>query len=152
MKRILLPALFTLTFCGLAFSETASASEPASAAEKTFANENPPAALEEMFAETKARLDLTDEQAEQITPILQSNFESRQAVLLKYGIDLESRKPPAQKLGFRKARTLGKELEKVGASTEKALKDILTKEQMREYKAMQNERKNKMRERLRARR
>ena len=146
MKNILLLALFTLTFCGPAFSETASV------VEKNSPNENASAVLEEFIAETKARLDLTDEQAEKITPILQSNFESRRAVLLKYGIDIESRKPPAQKLGFRKARTLGKEINKVRASTEKALEDILTKEQMSEYKTMQNERKNKMRERLRARR
>jgi hypothetical protein len=114
MKSVLLLTLFTLTYCGLAFSETDSVVEP----------ENASAVLEDMFAETKARLDLTDEQVEQVTPILQSSFESRRAILLEYGIDIESRKPPAQKLGFRKA--------------------------LSEYVAMQNERKNRMRERLRA--
>ena len=54
-----------------------------------------------IWAETNARLDLTDEQAEQVAPILQSNFESQRAVLLKYGIDIESGKPPAKKLGYR---------------------------------------------------
>lgn len=140
MKSILLLTLFTLTYCGLAFSETDSVVEP----------ENASAVLEDMFAETKARLDLTDEQVEQVTPILQSSFESRRAILLEYGIDIESRKPPAQKLGFRKARTLGKELDNVRASTLRELDSILTEEQMSEYVAMQNERKNKMRERLRA--
>jgi uncharacterized coiled-coil protein SlyX len=140
MKSILLLTLFTLTYCGLAFSETDSVVEP----------ENASAVLEDMVAETKARLDLTDEQVEQVTPILQSSFESRRAILLEYGIDIESRKPPAQKLGFRKARTLGKELDSVRASTLRELDDILTEEQLSEYVAMQNERKNKMRERLRA--
>ena len=140
MKSILLLTLFTLTYCGLAFSETDSVAEP----------ENASAVLEDMFAETKARLDLTDEQVEQVTPILQSSFESRRAILLEYGIDIESRKPPAQKLGFRKARTLGKELDNVRASTLRELDDILTEEQLSEYVAMQNERKNEMRERLRA--
>lgn len=140
MKSILLLTLFTLTYCGLAFSETDSVVEP----------ENASAVLEDMFAETKARLDLTDEQVEKVTPILQSSFESRRAILLEYGIDIESRKPPAQKLGFRKARTLGKELDNVRASTLRELDDILTEEQLSEYVAMQNERKNKMRERLRA--
>jgi len=142
MKNILLLALFTLTFCELAFSDTASV------VEKNPLHENASAALEDMFAETKARLDLTDEQVEQVTPILQSSFESRRAILLKYGIDIESRKPPSQKLGFRKARTLVKELDKVRASTSKKLDDILTKEQMSEYVTMQNERKKKMRKRL----
>ena len=140
MKSILLLTLFTLTYCGLAFSETDSVVGP----------ENASAALEDMFAETKARLDLTDEQVEKVTPILQSSFESRRAILLEYGIDIESRKPPAQKLGFRKARTLGKELDNVRASTLRELDDILSEEQLSEYVAMQNERKNKMRERLRA--
>jgi hypothetical protein len=144
MKSILLLTLFTLTYCGLAFSETDSV------VEKSSRPENASAVLEDMFAETKARLDLTDEQVEQVTPILQSSFESRRAILLEYGIDIESRKPPAQKLGFRKARTLGKELDNVRASTLRELDDILTEEQLSEYVAMQNERKNRMRERLRA--
>jgi len=144
MKSIFLLTLFTLTFSGLAFSETASA------VEKNSQNENSSAVLEDIFAETMARLDLIDDQAEQVTPILQSSFQSRRAILLKYGIDIESRRPPAQKPGFRKARTMGKELEKVRASTEEALDDILTKEQMSEYVKMQNEQKNKMRQRLSA--
>ena len=64
MKNILQLALFTLAFCGPAFSE------PASVVEKNSPNENPSAALEEIVAETKVRLDLTDKQAEQITPIV----------------------------------------------------------------------------------
>ena len=124
MKSILLLTLFTLTDFGLAFAETDSV------VEKNPRHENASAVLEDMFAETKARLDLTDEQVEQVTPILQSSFESRRAILLKYGIDIESRKPPAQKLGFRKARTLGKELDNVRASTLRELDDILTEEQL----------------------
>ena len=144
MKNVLLLALFTLTFSGLAFSE------PDSVVEETTAAKNPPAALEEMIAETKARLDLTDEQAERVAPVLQSGFESQRSVLKKYGIDIESGEPPAQKLGFRKARAMGQELQTVRASTAEALEDILTKEQMREYETMQDERRNKMRERIRA--
>ena len=144
MKNILLLVLFTLTFCGAAFSDTASV------VKKNSQNENSSAVLEDIFTETRSRLDLSDEQVEQITPILQSSFESRRAILMKYGIDIENRKPPAQKLGFRKARTLSKELERVSSSTSRKLDDILTKEQMSEYTTMQNERKSKMRERLRA--
>jgi hypothetical protein len=146
MKNILLLTLFTLIFCWSVFSNGASMPE------KYLQNENSSAVLKDIFTETKARLDLSEEQVEQITPILQSSFESRRAILQKYGINIESRKPPAQKLGLRKARTLSKELEKVSSSTSRKLDDILTKEQMSEYRAMQNERKNKMRQRLRARR
>ena len=144
MKNVLLLALIALAFCAPAFSESTSA------VEVTTANEDPPAALEEMFAETKDRLDLSDEQVKKIEPILQSSYESQQAVLQKYGIDIESGEPPAHKLGFRKARAMGQELQTVRASTAEALEDILTKEQMREYETMQDERRNKMRERIRA--
>ena len=142
MKNILLLALFTLTISGAAYSDSATVVKTASQ------NEHPSAALEDIFAETKARLNLSDEQLEQVAPILQSSFESRRAILLKYGIDIESRKPAARKLGIRKARTLSNELKKVSSSTSKKLDDILTKEQMSEYTTMQNERKSKMRQRL----
>jgi len=136
--------LFTLTISGAAYSDSATVVKTASQ------NESPSAALEDIFAETKARLNLSDKQVEQVEPILRSSFESRRAILLQFGIDIESRKPPAQKLGFRNLRTLSNELKKVSSSTSRKLDDILTKEQMSEYTTMQNERKSKMRERLRA--
>jgi len=144
MKNILLLVLFTLTISGAAYSDSATVVKTASQ------NESPSAALEDIFAETKARLNLSDKQVEQVEPILRSSFESRRAILLQFGIDIESRKPPAQKLGFRNLRTLSNELKKVSSSTSRKLDDILTKEQMSEYTTMQNERKSKMRERLRA--
>jgi len=144
MKNILLLVLFPLTISGAAYSDSATVVKTASQ------NESPSAALEDIFAETKARLNLSDKQVEQVEPILRSSFESRRAILLQFGIDIESRKPPAQKLGFRNLRTLSNELKKVSSSTSRKLDDILTKEQMSEYTTMQNERKSKMRERLRA--
>jgi hypothetical protein len=144
MKNILLLALFTLTISGAAYADSATEVKTGSQ------NESPSAALEDIFAETKARLNLSHEQVEQVAPVLQSSFESRRAILLKYGIDIESRKPPALKLGIRKARALSNELKKVSSSTSRKLDDILTKEQMSEYTTMQNERQSEMRKRLRA--
>ena len=144
MANILLLALFTLTISGAAYSDSETVVKTVSQ------NESPSAALEDIFAETKARLNLSHEQVEQVAPVLQSSFESRRAILLKYGIDIESRKPPAQKLGIRKARALSNELKKVSSSTSRKLDDILTKEQMSEYTTMQNERQSEMRKRLQA--
>ena len=96
---ILLLALFTLTFSSAAFSDNAT-SDKATAVETDSQYQSSSDAWEDIFAETKARLNLSEEQVEQITPILQSSFESRRAILQKYGIDIESRQPPAQKLGF----------------------------------------------------
>ena len=108
-------------------------------------------ALEEFFLEAKTRLDLNDQQVKEARPILQSSFRARQAILETYGIDLESRKPPAKKLGFREMRSMARELDKVRSDTSTQLRSILTKEQMNEYVRMQNERKSEMRQRLRAR-
>lgn len=46
------------------------------------------AQLKERLAETRARLNLTDDQAGQIRPILLAGFEARIAVLEKHGIDI----------------------------------------------------------------
>ena len=62
----------------------------------------------------------------------------------------KSRKTTTKKLGYQKARAMGRDLEAVRADTNDALEDILTDEQMREYQSMQNERRNEMRKRMRA--
>ena len=111
------------------------------------------AQFEERIAETKERLSLSDEQVEQLTPVLKSGFEAQMAVLHKYGINLEDRNSGNQnKLGFRQARKLRKDLDAVRKSTLDQVEDILSDEQFSEYKKIQDERKEKMREMIRARR
>lgn len=144
MKNRFLLAAVTLTLSCFAFAE------PVSEPRADFLKENPSSALEGVWAEANARLNLTDEQAEQVAPILQSNFEAQRAVFLDYGLDIESGKRPAKKLGFMQLRAMGRELEAVRVGTRDALKDVLNEEQMREYASMQNERRNELRERIRA--
>lgn len=144
MKKKLLAMAFSLTFSCLTVADSTSQ------VDRSFPTEDTPAALEALWAETNARLHLSDEQAEKVAPILHSSFESQRAVLLEYGIDIESGKPPAKKLGYQKARAMGRDLEAVRADTNDALENILTEEQMREYQSMQNERRNEMRKRMRA--
>ena len=144
MKNRSLLAAVTLTLSCFASAEPVS--EPLAA----FSKENPSSALEGVWAEANARLNLSHEQAEQVAPILHSNFEAQRAVFLDYGFDIESGKRPAKKLGFKQLRAMGRELEAVRAGTKDALKDVLNEEQMREYVSMQNERKNEVRQRMRA--
>lgn len=108
--------------------------------------------FEERIAETKARLNLSDEQIEQLTPILESGFEAQMAVLEKNGIDLKNRDPDnRKKLGFRAARKLRKEMDAVRANTSDEVEKILSDEQFSEYKEIQAERKKKMREMIKER-
>jgi len=108
--------------------------------------------IAQRIEEVKRRLELTDAQVEAITPIASEGIEAQRAVLARYGIDLD--KPDAkvrERLGFRKLRELGSELAKVRAATEEKLEDILSKEQMKTFKAMQEEQREAIRRRLRAR-
>jgi len=117
------------------------------------AEEDRAAQIEERIAETKARLKLSDEQIEQLTPVLKSSFEAQMAVLEKHGIDLENRDSGNQKkLGFREARKLRKDLDVVRESTLDQVEGILSEEQFAEYKKIQDERKKKMREMIKERR
>jgi len=111
------------------------------------------AQFEERIAETKARLNLSDEQVEQLTPILESGFEAQMVVLEKNGIDLKNGDPNnRKKLDFRAARKLRKEMDAVRANTLDEIEKILSDEQFSEYKEIQAERKKKMREMIKERR
>jgi len=111
------------------------------------------AQFEARIAETKARLNLSDEQIEQLTPILESGFEAQMVVLEKNGIDLKNGDPNnRKKLGFRAARKLGKEMDAARADTSDEVEKILSDEQFSEYKEIQAERKKKMREMIKERR
>ena len=117
------------------------------------AEEDRAAQFEQRLTETKARLNLSDEQLEQLTPVLKSSFEAQMAVLEKHGIDLENRGSGNQKkLGFREARRLRNDLDVVRKSTLEQVEGILSEEQFSEYKKIQDERKKKMREMIKDRR
>jgi len=117
------------------------------------AQEDRAAQFEERLAETKARLNLSDEQVEQLTPIFWSGFEAQMAVLEKHGIDLQNMDPDSQKkLGFRDARILRKEMEAVRDDMSDEVEKILSEEQFAEYKEIQAERREKMRETIKERR
>ena len=119
----------------------------------SWAEDDRAAQIEERIVETKERLDLSDEQIEQLTPVLKSGFEAQMAVLENHGINLENRDSGTQKkLGFREARKLRKDLDSVRDSTLEQIESIVTEEQFAEYKKIQDERKEKMREMIKNRR
>ena len=112
--------------------------------------------LKQRVEEARARLNLTDEQIEQITPILEEGFEAIQAVLEKHGIDLSDRsgQRSGNRIGLRQLRSLGNDLDEARADTYKKLEasGILSDEQLEEYKKLRDEQKEAMRDRIRGRR
>ena len=107
------------------------------------------AQVEQRMGEARERLNLSDEQLEQMTPVIEESMRKRRAILSSYGVDPENRANAKGKLGLRKALAMKKELNAVRADTLQALDGVLTDEQLEEFKLMQAERQSEMRERIR---
>ena len=107
------------------------------------------AQVEQRMEEVRERLDLSDEQLQQMMPVIEESISKRRAILSSYGIDPEKRTDIKGQLGLRKALAMKKELDAVRADTLQGLNGILTKEQFEEFKRMQAERQAEMRERIR---
>jgi hypothetical protein len=137
MTRILTTMMF---FCLVIFSPL------------TLAETDQAAQLEQRLEQAKARLGLTDDQLEQMAPVLQETMDAQQRILTSYGIDLEGQDDPAQTLGVRKAMAMKRELDVVRADMLAAVEGILTNEQFDEFKRLQSERQSEMRKRIRGQR
>ena len=137
MTRILTNMMF---FCLVIFSPL------------TLAETDQAAQLEQRLEQAKARLGLTDDQLEQMAPVLQETMDAQQRILTSYGIDLEGQDDPAQTLGIRKAMAMKRELDVVRADLLAAVEGILTNEQFDKFKRLQSERQSEMRTRIRGQR
>jgi hypothetical protein len=107
------------------------------------------AQVEQRMEEVRERLDLSDEQLQQMMPVIEESMEKRRSILTSYGIDPENRANAKDKLGLRKALAMKKELDAVRTDTLRALDGVLTNEQLQEFKRIQAERQSEMRERMR---
>ncbi len=114
------------------------------------ADEHRAAMAQAQMQQTMARLELTDEQIEQVKPVLQGAASAQQEILVSYGMDPQSRQNGASKPGMRQMMAMRDEMTAVRESTLEALDPILSDEQMDEFKLIQKERQAEMRERMRA--
>ena len=115
------------------------------------AQESNAAKLEQRIEETKQRLNLSEEQVEQITPVLERAGERARDVFAKHGLSADNREA-AGNLTFRQKRALGKDMKEVRAQTLSEIEPILSDEQLAEFKKMQEERRAQLREQIQARR
>lgn len=119
----------------------------------TYAQETPADGLMQRLSETRLRLNLSDNQVEQLKPVVESSVSTQRVILEKYGIDISgSAENSGSRVGLRDARKLGNELESVRADTLSKLEPILSDEQLAEYKVIQAERRDAIRQRIRDRR
>jgi len=98
--------------------------------------------------ETEERLQLTDEQRDAVRPILEDSYMQRQAILEKYGIDLESTNR-SDRPGRRTLRQIRNDLNRENEETTRKLEAVLTGDQMDRWKTLQEERRAEMRDRIR---
>ncbi|MEM1436688.1 MAG: hypothetical protein AAGG11_21745 [Pseudomonadota bacterium] len=103
----------------------------------------------DQIQQTLDRLELTEEQASQVEPVLRAAAAARRQILSSYGIDLENDQGSAAKPGLRKLRALRKEMETMRSGMLSQLKPILSGAQLRELELIQEERRAEMREHIR---
>lgn len=108
-------------------------------------------ATDDVYSLIKDRLNLTEEQSEKFEPIILYQWEKRLAVMKKHGISRESNLSK-KKIGFRQLREIKKDMDKINKDIEKKLIKVLNKDQLVEYKKIQEENRIEMRARLRGNR
>lgn len=116
-------------------------------AQDTVADNETTERFRSIMDETEERLQLTDSQKEAVRPIINDDQMQRQAILNEYGIDLENIDPD-NRPGRRTLLKMRRDMNKVNKRTEKQLASVLTDDQMAEWGALQEERREKMRNRL----
>ena len=89
---------------------------------------------EQVMAVIHERLNLTEEQATAVKPIIEEQISKRRQVVDK-----------ARSMSRQERRSLRGEFKAIQAETESRLESILTAEQMDEFRAWQDERRQKMR-------
>ncbi len=114
------------------------------------------AELQVRLEEARERLGLSDEQVEQLLPVVLASFEGTMAVLEEHGIDVLSLTEggPRRRLNLRQLRALGRDLDDVREAMFEKIEELgfLSEEQFAEFKKIQEEQRAALRERLRARR
>ena len=108
-------------------------------------------AANDVYSLIKDRLNLTEEQSEKFEPIILYQREKRMAVMKKHGISRESNLSK-KKIGFRQLREIKKDMDKINKEIEKKLIKVLNKDQLVEYKKIQEENRIEMRAQLRGNR
>ena len=114
------------------------------------------AELTRRLEETRERLALTDEQVELLLPVLRENIEATAAVLEEHGIGLGNLDAGGRNRRFnlRQLRALGRDLDEVQEGLLERIEELgfLSDEQFAEFRGVQSEQRQALRERIRGRR
>lgn len=103
--------------------------------------------MDDFYSKLEANLDLTNEQSEKFKPIYLDYREKLQNLLKKNGIDLYTGSFE-NRVGIRQLRSIKRGMDKLYRANNVQLADILNKEQIREYKKIQEKQRVDLRDRL----
>ena len=103
--------------------------------------------METRMEEIRKRLALSDEQKAQLEPVIRRSFEQRAAVLEQHGV----KKERDERLRVREARALKRDLVKIKKQTDDEAARILDSRQMDEYRKIQRETREALRDEVRKR-
>ena len=149
IERYVTPCSLAILMLGVAVGDISTASAQDADRQAQLAE------FEERLEETRARLNLTDPQVEQITPILRSQFEAQMEVLQEHGVAVGDIGAGAaeggRRLGLLALLRLGRDLDEVRERTLDQLREVLTDEQIEIYREIEEENREAMRERMRER-
>ena len=106
--------------------------------------------LEERIEETKQRLNLTPEQEELLTPIIEQSMEDRLALFDKHGIERQ-KEGEKKRPSFKKLRALRKDMKALNKETREQVSGVLNDTQLKEWDKIQEENREALRERARSR-
>ena len=126
----------------------AAAAVPSAEAQERRLTDDQRAQLEQYLEQVRARLNLSEEQRAQIEPALRRSFEERAEILQRYGVGRDE----SQRPGFREARAMKSDLEEARKNNDAEVEKILDDRQMAEYRKIQEEMREQIRQRMRERR
>jgi hypothetical protein len=110
---------------------------------------------DEMILHMKERLELTEEQADLVLPILDEDMRARRELMEKYRGETRGGPgggpPSGRGGGMAGGSEMRAEMERLDERTESRLAKVLTEEQMEEYRKMKEEQRRMMRDRMRNR-
>lgn len=103
---------------------------------------------DDIFNQIKTQLNITDEQNENFELIIKEYLQKQKNIFKKYDINPNSLNSSRKQINLAQLRAIKNDMDKINQQTERKLVKILTKEQFKIFKIIQEEQRNQLRLKL----
>lgn len=103
---------------------------------------------DDIFNQIKTQLNITDEQNESFELIIKEYLQKQKNIFKKYNINPNSLNSSRKQINLAQLRAIKNDMDKINQQTERKLVKILTKEQFKIFKIIQEEQRNQLRLKL----